>query len=93
MGRLREGDGALEIKANAVSGSIVVLRSTTGGANGFGAPQDRPAPEPTGDPTTQIRTEGTSPMPAADPRTPRPVTTRPTSPPRPTGPRSGRDSR
>ncbi len=67
-GRLREGDGALEIKANAVSGSIVVLRSRTGGPNGFGTPQDRPAPAPTGDPTTQIRTEGTSPMPAPDPQ-------------------------
>ncbi len=38
-GRLSEGDGALKVTASAVSGNIVVLRST--------APQDRPAtPEP-----------------------------------------------
>jgi hypothetical protein len=35
-GRLTEGDGALKVKAHAVSGNVVVLRSST--------PQDRPAP-------------------------------------------------
>ena len=49
-GRLSEGDGALKVQANAVSGSIVVLRSTgstgsTGptGPTGSDGPQDRPA--------------------------------------------------
>jgi hypothetical protein len=59
VGHLREGNGALEIKANAVSGSIVVLRSNGSAA----APTPQDAPPPTGDPTTQIRTEGTSPIP------------------------------
>ena len=38
-GRIREGDGALDIKASAVSGNIVVLR---GGARGESGPQDAP---------------------------------------------------
>ena len=38
-GHIREGDGALEIKANAVSGNIVVLRA---GARGESGPQDAP---------------------------------------------------
>jgi hypothetical protein len=64
VGHLREGDGALEIKANAVSGSIVVLRSSE--ASTAPTPQDAPPP-PTGEPTAQIRTEGTSPMPQDTP--------------------------
>jgi hypothetical protein len=83
MGRLREGDGSLEIKANAVSGSIVVLRST--GDTSARTPQDAPAPPPppppppapTGDPTAQIRTEGTSPMPQDAPPGEHPGDTRP----------------
>lgn len=39
-GRLREGDGALEIKANSVSGNVVVLRSS--GAATATMPQDAP---------------------------------------------------
>jgi hypothetical protein len=58
-GRLREGDGSLQVKANAVSGSIVVLRSTASAATP--SPQD--APPPTGEPTTPVGTEGTSPIP------------------------------
>ena len=64
VGHLREGDGALEIKANAVSGSIVVLRSNE--ASTAPTPQDAPPPT-TGDPTAQIHTEGTSPMPQDTP--------------------------
>ena len=41
-GRLAEGDGALTVKASAVSGSIVVLRSSSAGP-GAGTPQDRPS--------------------------------------------------
>jgi hypothetical protein len=63
VGHLREGDGALEIKANAVSGSIVVLRSSEPAT----APTPQDAPPPAGDPTAQIRTEGTSPMPQDTP--------------------------
>jgi hypothetical protein len=58
-GRLRVGDGALEIKANAVSGSIVVLRSS-GQAT---APTPQDAHPSTGDPTSQGQTEGTTAMP------------------------------
>lgn len=51
--RLREGDGALQIKANAVSGNLIVLRtgadtaaSGPGGRDFDGTPQDSPpAPE------------------------------------------------
>jgi len=64
VGHLREGDGALEIKANAVSGSIVVLRSSE--ASTAPTPQDAPPPT-TGAPTAQIHTEGTSPMPQDTP--------------------------
>ena len=49
-GRLTEGDGALKIEANAVSGSIVVLRST-GDGPGHSTPQDRPATPATTAPT------------------------------------------
>jgi len=78
-GRLREGDGALEIKANAVSGNIVVLRAAARGAGRTG-PQDNPptggAPAdsaattqlpqygPGATPTTQLpRGPGTTPLP------------------------------
>ena len=63
LGHLREGDGALEIKANAVSGSIVVLRSSAPSASSAtsGVPQD--APRPTGDPFAQPRTEAEGPVP------------------------------
>ena len=60
-GRLREGDGALEIRANAVSGSIVVLRSSSPPTRS--GPQDAPASAPTGDQPTQGQPEGTSPTP------------------------------
>ncbi|MEO7236628.1 MAG: DUF4097 family beta strand repeat-containing protein [Lapillicoccus sp.] len=43
-GRLQEGDGALKVTANAVSGNVVVLRSN--------APQDRPATPPVTPPVT-----------------------------------------
>jgi hypothetical protein len=45
-GRLMEGDGALKVTASAVSGSIVVLRSTTPPSPGAGTPQDRPPTAP-----------------------------------------------
>ncbi len=38
-GQLTEGDGALRVKANAVSGSIVVLRGGDGGAGADQAEQ------------------------------------------------------
>jgi len=60
-GRLREGDGALEVKANAVSGSIVILRSSSTAT--ASSPQDAPAPAATGESSTQMPTEGASPMP------------------------------
>jgi hypothetical protein len=60
-GRLREGDGALEIKANAVSGSIVVLRSSSPDTRS--GPQDAPVSAPTGDQPTEGQPEGTSPTP------------------------------
>lgn len=44
-GRLRVGNGELEIKANAVSGSIVVLRSSgasSSSPSGYAGPQDAP---------------------------------------------------
>jgi len=46
-GRLREGDGALAIKANAVSGNIVVLRAEARGVDAT-APQDSPQDSPPG---------------------------------------------
>jgi DUF4097 and DUF4098 domain-containing protein YvlB len=52
-GRLREGDGSLEIKANAVSGSIVVLRSN--GQTTSPTPQDAPPGEHPADPTGDAR--------------------------------------
>jgi hypothetical protein len=66
LGHLREGDGALEIKANAVSGSIVVLRSSASSPSSAtsatsAVPQD--APRPTGDPFAQPRTEADGPVP------------------------------
>jgi hypothetical protein len=39
-GQLTEGDGALHVKANAVSGNIVVLRADSGGA-GMGSAEQR----------------------------------------------------
>ncbi len=48
-GRIREGDGALQVKANAISGNIVVLRATGSGPASSGTgpmgpdgPQDSP---------------------------------------------------
>jgi hypothetical protein len=55
-GRIREGDGSLEIKANAVSGNIVVLRAAARGAGQTG-PQDSRSPQegPTDSaPTTEV---------------------------------------
>ncbi len=46
LGHLREGDGALQIRANAVSGSVVVLRSAAPTAG----PQDAPPGEHPADP-------------------------------------------
>lgn len=43
-GQLSEGDGELRVRASAVSGSIVVLRSP-GRVDGAGTPQDTPSPE------------------------------------------------
>lgn len=40
-GRLHEGNGALQVKANAVSGSIVVLRAGATGRADSSGPQDR----------------------------------------------------
>jgi len=50
-GRLREGDGALVIKANAVSGNIVLLRTAApdAGHPGQPGPQDSPPREHPGD--------------------------------------------
>jgi len=55
-GRLFDGDGSLKVKASAVSGSIVVLRSTATGTvpstpqdqppSAGGPPQDRPPQDP-----------------------------------------------
>lgn len=55
-GRLREGDGAMEIKANAVSGSIVVLRSSSVDSQAY--PQDRPVTRPA-EPATGSATDPT----------------------------------
>ncbi len=60
-GRLREGDGALEIKANAVSGSVVVLRSHPVDTQAH--PQDRPVAQPVTPPTEQIPRDDTSVLP------------------------------
>jgi len=59
-GRLREGDGALGIKANAVSGNIVVLRGEARGTSQSGPPDGPPkGEEPTGAaPTTQLTQHG-----------------------------------
>ena len=78
-GRIHEGDGALKIKANAVSGNIVVLRAgsatgttstsdttSTSGPTGTGGPQDSlaaPTPPPS-PPTQQIPHDPTTPMPS-----------------------------
>jgi hypothetical protein len=53
-GHLREGDGALEIKANAVSGSIVVLRAdrrTEPQDREYASPQDAPPGKHPSDPS------------------------------------------
>ncbi|MEO7061024.1 MAG: DUF4097 family beta strand repeat-containing protein [Lapillicoccus sp.] len=73
-GHLHEGDGALKIKANALSGSIVVLRATPQDGP---TPQDRPASQdalpphalaphaPAPDaPTQHIPRDPTTPMPS-----------------------------
>ena len=64
-GRLSEGDGALQVRANAVSGNVVVLRAGpgTGGEPQTGdlAPQDSPHPGPQDAPLGTRREDGGAP--------------------------------
>lgn len=87
-GRLRQGDGALRVKANAVSGSVVILRAEASAAAAGTArdrtPQDAPAgPPPQDAPASSYQPPTDSPPqpPAApDIEPPAPPTAPPTRP-------------
>lgn len=78
-GRLSEGDGALKVKASAVSGSIVVLRSTASAPTSAGSStpstvQDRP-------PTTGMPVQDRPPAAGTPPQDSPPEAYRPFAPP------------
>ena len=88
-GRLREGDGALRVKANAVSGSVVILRAgsragtadAAAGTTGGRTPQDAPAPSPQDAPASSYQPQtDLPPQPPAAPDT-QPPTAPDTQPP------------